>query len=107
MTGLNYTLMKIRHLADEVVSLPRAVEIAQGVDGRRKIGRIESATQKVRMARRQRSLFSLLRKRELGTKCRKIDASRFDVSTTFPSRKRIGSIIGLDAPSPSYGRKTP
>jgi hypothetical protein len=51
MTGLNYTLMNIRHLADEVVSLPRAVEIAKGVDGRRRIGRIESATQKVRMAR--------------------------------------------------------
>jgi hypothetical protein len=28
---MNYTLMKIRHLADEIVSLPRTVEIAQGV----------------------------------------------------------------------------
>jgi hypothetical protein len=27
--------MKSRHLADEVVSLPRAVEIAQGVERRR------------------------------------------------------------------------
>jgi hypothetical protein len=31
---MNYTLMKIRHLADEIVSFPRTVEIAQGVGER-------------------------------------------------------------------------
>jgi hypothetical protein len=31
--------MKIRHLADEVVSLPQQVEIPQGVERRRIIGR--------------------------------------------------------------------
>ena len=36
--AMNYTLMKSRHLANEVVSLPQAVEIAQGVERQRTIG---------------------------------------------------------------------
>jgi hypothetical protein len=32
--------VKIRHLADEFVSLPQAVEVTQGVERRRTIGRM-------------------------------------------------------------------
>jgi AhpD family alkylhydroperoxidase len=37
---MNCTLIKNRHLADEVVSLPQPVEIAQGVERQKTIGRI-------------------------------------------------------------------
>ena len=36
--------MKSRHLADEIVSLPQTVEIAQGVDHRRTIERFIDGT---------------------------------------------------------------
>ena len=38
------TLMKSRHLADEIVSLPQTVEIAQGVDHGRTIERFIDGT---------------------------------------------------------------